>query len=609
MRFDRLLNLCLEEFEKEEISGNRVVNKEFAKELGLDGEQITSKELYRVALDIRKHPEDYTGMKFFNDLIMHKYNSNYNSGVAGFPDSFYIEDRNLFITRSSDSWYEYFQQEVNSEFFHKVKNRVMLNSAKQFKRDKSYYEQGLKSFQWENKSQNRIVLPSQTHFYKTNLDNVTQQHKKRTKMLESVDEKFLKTVLQYNYGNKVSPKTEEEYRKYYSMAVGAFTPIVSELKVNSQQVTRAYGESVIDDGETLNFLMTEFSIGSNDVYRFLLKVLYKLPVHPKDIDARLRSLGSEVIDAIYVKGRTPISLAVKSCNERNGGGPSLSFVGDHGILDVSEQDITKKEAYDWLLGLAQQAEYRESKEYIENMKRKAHNAGMDMEDYMNYYNYNTVFLQNFPSYYIIKRSKELGLEEYINGQELSIQDMSVFRWFIRNMGSKYFWKQQQAFGPAGQHRQFLPIEILTHITSEDLVNGVKTSPEIEFSNAGERAAKRHTLDDKIRFNNFDHFKDTEHARVLRSQGDLNREGEALGHCVGGYGQSCKSGRSVIVALPNSTAEIDPKTFRVFQHRGPKNATPDSKDEKYLHEWIKANNPQYPLDLRKLQEFGDHALNA
>lgn len=382
------------------------------------------------------------------------------------------------------------------------------------------------------------------------------------------------------------------------------------MKTYSVQIATQQGTPVNKDGATMNFIMNYFKVGSNHIYKFLLKELFKLTVHPKDIDSRLRSLSSDVLDLIYNRGITPIALAHKSCSERNGGGyRHFSFIGDHGILNCEQKDFTKKEAYDWLLGLAEIENKKDQPEYIAKMKENAKDVNMNYEDYMSYYGYNGKYLLNFPTYYIEKRSKELGLEEQMSGQELSFQDMNVFRWFIRNMGSKYFWKNQQVFGPAGQHRRFLPIEMVTQIQSEDLVNGVKTSPEIAFQNAGERAAKRHTLDDTIRFDNFNHLKDTEHARVMRTQGDLNREGEALGHCVGGYGQSCKSGRSVIVALPNSTAEIDPNTFRIFQHRGPKNATPNSKDEKYLHEWIKANNPQYNLELRKLQDFGDHALNA
>ena len=78
--------------------------------------------------------------------------------------------------------------------------------------------------------------------------------------------------------------------------------------------------------------------------------------------------------------------------------------------------------------------------------------------------------------------------------------MNVFRWFLKNMGSTYFWKEQNAFGPAGQHRAFKPIEQIIQITDEDLRNGLKTSPLVAFQSAGERLAKKHAMDDSVKLN-------------------------------------------------------------------------------------------------------------
>lgn len=67
------------------------------------------------------------------------------------------------------------------------------------------------------------------------------------------------------------------------------------------------------------------------------------------------------------------------------------------------------------------------------------------------------------------------------------------------------------------------------------------------------------------------------ARLLLSAADLAAEGRALQHCVAQYVGYVRRGGSVIVGLcvlgHRSTAEIDPRTLELRQHKGPRNVEP------------------------------------
>jgi len=83
----------------------------------------------------------------------------------------------------------------------------------------------------------------------------------------------------------------------------------------------------------------------------------------------------------------------------------------------------------------------------------------------------------------------------------------------------------------------------------------------------------------------------------RSKKDFEREGNALGHCVGrmGYDTRVKAGKILIGFIrlkeeptkPYVTAEYDLKTNRIVQMHGYNNKTPNKETAKFIEEWAKA----------------------
>ena len=80
------------------------------------------------------------------------------------------------------------------------------------------------------------------------------------------------------------------------------------------------------------------------------------------------------------------------------------------------------------------------------------------------------------------------------------------------------------------------------------------------------------------------------AKLLLTRAALIREGRAQSHCVGGYADVVRSGRSVVVSIAilgadgtveRSTAEIDRATIAVRQHRAHSNKAPSAICERAL----------------------------
>ena len=87
-------------------------------------------------------------------------------------------------------------------------------------------------------------------------------------------------------------------------------------------------------------------------------------------------------------------------------------------------------------------------------------------------------------------------------------------------------------------------------------------------------------------------------RFLSSEWELSHEGTMLRHCVGDYGDACRSGRSAIMSIgawqgevwhPTSTAEIrrseDLDEIEVGQHFGRGNSNPPMADVDLLADWM------------------------
>jgi hypothetical protein len=309
-------------------------------------------------------------------------------------------------------------------------------------------------------------------------------------------------------------------------------------------------------------LLKDENITVPDIYKHLLNVKFNLPKTPEEIDPKFRNLPRSILNAIYIGSKSPVQIAIISSNLRNRddndydndydneyygsmyyGSMHNDIAGPSGIINILEEHEfgpTKKEAYEWLTISA----------------KNRH-------------------IVNWPSFMLQNVDK--------NVPEVSITSFAVFRWFLNNLKSKFLTKSQTIYGPAGQTNTFIPMDHITQITTEDLENGVKTSPEKVFNNAAQRLAKtnKHTFGDWA----IPSYKSLFGVKVIHSQTELDHEGQRMRHCVGGYGKACELGQSLILSLPNSTAEINPKTLVVYQHRGLSNASPPEKDQELLTNWI------------------------
>ena len=91
---------------------------------------------------------------------------------------------------------------------------------------------------------------------------------------------------------------------------------------------------------------------------------------------------------------------------------------------------------------------------------------------------------------------------------------------------------------------------------------------------------------RIIFKNSDNL----HYFLLLKPEELDREGNLMRNCVGGYKGKVKAGHSLIVSLrdekniPHVTVEIDTKTCRVVQMRGKGNSDPAQKYLKLMTEF-------------------------
>lgn len=105
-------------------------------------------------------------------------------------------------------------------------------------------------------------------------------------------------------------------------------------------------------------------------------------------------------------------------------------------------------------------------------------------------------------------------------------------------------------------------------------------------------------------------------RPCKTQAELTREGEKLGHCVGGYAKTVAEGKTAIFFIrkgsaPNEpwyTLELDEKKLRVVQNRGKKNCERTEAVRQFEAVWLKwlesgavrdeHGNPIIPNDKKK-----------
>lgn len=96
--------------------------------------------------------------------------------------------------------------------------------------------------------------------------------------------------------------------------------------------------------------------------------------------------------------------------------------------------------------------------------------------------------------------------------------------------------------------------------------------------------------------------------------NLGKEGEAMGHCVGGYCERVESGKEVIYSLrdPNGQphATISVRNNKIDEIKGKQNDPPIEKYRKYIKEWLKSTelnykSPEY-ISIADEEELGELA---
>lgn len=333
--------------------------------------------------------------------------------------------------------------------------------------------------------------------------------------------------------------------------------------------------------EDKQMLMQHYKITVPDIYHYLIETSYNLPKHPSELSKELHTLPRSMLDRMVHESRTPIQFAVESSrstapNYNDSVDSGFSITGIARILDIDSNHNTnypptKKEAFAWMKYIAE----KYVKDAADDELAKQSPYGFIQHDFQ---------INNFPSWMIIETEKNKD-KVWNARQDFSFQTWMVFRWFLYHMDSTYFNKTIRVNGPAGVEGAFIPGNYLAKIQEVDLENGIKTSPEKAFQNASIREAKAFEETNKEKEFPVD-FDDTENVKVIRNSRALKREGERMNHCVGGYGPSCLNGSSLILSLPNSTAELNPTTLAIYQHRGRGNGEPPEEDYNFLQQWLR-----------------------
>ena len=182
----------------------------------------------------------------------------------------------------------------------------------------------------------------------------------------------------------------------------------------------------------------------------------------------------------------------------------------------------------------------------------------------------------------------------------ALRAIPVVRWYaavVRDPARREaLYRTREIQGPHGETVRVRYVDRVDEIDPGDLAAGPRTSVERAFERAAERVtveklaelARQHeTLappppwwrplpawTEGARF-----------AALLRTPAELVAEGNALGHCVGGYVEYVRRRESAIVALAfggeRSTAELSWEEGTVKQHKGRNNSVPSERHERAL----------------------------
>ncbi len=166
------------------------------------------------------------------------------------------------------------------------------------------------------------------------------------------------------------------------------------------------------------------------------------------------------------------------------------------------------------------------------------------------------------------------------------REMAIARW----MAAKKDWKGwtqpvEIGYGADGVMQTAQFNTLVDEIDTGDLVNGVKTNPATVLRRILSRkseeelrkAAERNAPFPKLPWGTIPGV------THINCEQALVDEGRRMHHCAGTYGDRCREGRTYILRLPRSTAEVLPDG-RVYQHRGPSNSDPSPSDIALLKRW-------------------------
>jgi len=176
-----------------------------------------------------------------------------------------------------------------------------------------------------------------------------------------------------------------------------------------------------------------------------------------------------------------------------------------------------------------------------------------------------------------------------------VRSIAVAHWLL-DVDRRGAWsamtRQRTAHGPGGVTLQFAYLDRVDEIQDPDLAGGSRTSVDAAFRSAAQRAGESW-----LRAARGDHrvlaglpagWRLYPCMRLLNTPSMLAKEGEQMGHCVGGYRDAVERGQSVIIALNvagnRSTAELSP-TGRVLQHRAFRNGEPHNLCQIVLYRFV------------------------
>lgn len=153
-------------------------------------------------------------------------------------------------------------------------------------------------------------------------------------------------------------------------------------------------------------------------------------------------------------------------------------------------------------------------------------------------------------------------------------------------------KDRVVYGPEGQSKHFRYLDILDELRPEDLVNGVKTKPDVAFKNAAYRRELQlqAEMGSNVALPNAP-WKDNASVRQIIDSDSLKEEGEKQSNCVAGYFKACLAGRCFIYHVEansvGATMEIN-EAGTVFQLYEAGNVPARKELVDAVNAWAKSN---------------------